>query len=416
MKKRIAMLLLAFSLCLALAACGSAEKKSEKESSAQPVSETKSEESKSEESKAESKEESKPESKSEESKSESKEESKSEAPKKTGKRVIKDQLGYEVELPEKIERVAIHRLLPLPSVYAVYKGGNVDGLISMPPDSLNAAEHSILSKYCPDILKVPTDYYKGGELNMEELLKLKPDVVFYSGSEKVKAQFDAAGIPAVGFSTTADPSTIGTMNKWIELMEEVFQEKSKVTGIVDYAKEVEAEIAKRLSDIPEEKRVKVLIIGHYSDTAFTLGKFGEYWSDATFSVNVGKGAKGNVSMEQVYEWNPDKIFISTLSQFFPNDFYNNQCVKGHDWSGVRAVQNKQVYKFPLGIHRWWPPSTDGPLALWWVAKNTYPEKFEDIDMTKVTKDYYKRFYGMDLSDEDVEWIMNPVDDMGRHYY
>ena len=99
-----------------------------------------------------------------------------------GTRIIKDQLGFEVELPpaKDIKRIAIHRLLPLPSVYAVYKGGNVDGLISMPPDSLYAAQNSILAKYAPDILNVSTDYYKGGELNMEELLKLKPDVVFYA--------------------------------------------------------------------------------------------------------------------------------------------------------------------------------------------------------------------------------------------
>ena len=75
------------------------------------------------------------------------------------KRVITDQYGFEVELPEKIERIAIHRLLPLPSVYAVYKGGNVDGLVSMPPDSLNAAKNSILARYAPDILDFSVDYW-----------------------------------------------------------------------------------------------------------------------------------------------------------------------------------------------------------------------------------------------------------------
>lgn len=331
-------------------------------------------------------------------------------------RTIIDQYGYEVEIPTKIERVAIHKLLPLPSVYAVYKGGNVDGLISMPPDSLNAAENSILSKYAPDILNVSIDYYKGGELNMEELLKLNPDVVFFSGGEEERMQFINAGIPAVGFSTTAAPSTIETMAKWIELMEDVFQEKSAVNGILDYAKETEEEIAKRVSTLKEEDKKKVLIIGHYNDTNFTLGLFGEYWTDATGSINVGKGANGNINMEQVYQWAPDKIFISTLSDFFPEDFYQNNTVKGADWSGVPAVQDKEVYKFPLGIHRWWPPSTDGPLALWWVAKNTYPELFKDIDINQKIKEFYNEFYHMELTDDDVNWILNPKKDMGRNYY
>ncbi len=335
-------------------------------------------------------------------------------------RTITDQLGYEVELPpaEDIKKIAIHRLLPLPSVYAVYKGGNVDGLISMPPDSLYAAQNSILAKYAPDILNVSVDYYQGGELNMEELLKLEPDVVFYSGGDEERQQFLNAGIPAVGFSTVTPegPSTIGALKSWIEQMELVLGEQSKVTGIVEYAKETQEEIAKRVTDIPEDERRKVLMIGHYNDTNFTLGGFSDYWTATTGSIHVGKGAQGNVNMEQVYSWAPDMIFISTLSDFFPEDFYNNTTVEGADWSGVPAVMNKQVYKFPLGMHRWWPPSTDAPLAMWWIAKQTYPEKFADIDLAQKMKEYYKEFYGMDISDEDVDAILNPVKGVGRTYY
>ena len=348
-----------------------------------------------------------------ESESSSKEEAK-------GTRIIKDQLGFDVELPpaKDIKRIAIHKLLPLPSVYAVYKGGNVDGLISMPPDSLNAAKNSILAKYAPDILNVSIDYYKGGELNMEELLKLKPDVVFYAGGEEERQQFVNAGIPAVGFSTVTPngPNTIETLNAWISLMEQVFEEGSKVTGITEYAKEAQDEINKRLADIPEDQRKKVLMIGHYSSTNFTLGGFSDYWISVTGGINVGKGTQGNVNMEQVYSWAPDIIFISTLSDFFPEDFYNNTTVEGADWSGVPAVINKQVYKFPLGMHRWWPPSTDAPLSLWWIAKTTYPEKFEDINMDEKIKEYYKKFYGMDLTEEDVNSILNPVKGVGRTYY
>ncbi len=348
-----------------------------------------------------------------ESESSSKEEAK-------GTRIIKDQLGFDVELPpaKDIKRIAIHKLLPLPSVYAVYKGGNVDGLISMPPDSLNSAKNSILAKYAPDILNVSIDYYKGGELNMEELLKLKPDVVFYAGGEEERQQFVNAGIPAVGFSTVTPngPNTIETLNAWISLMEQVFEEGSKVTGITEYAKEAQDEINKRLADIPEDQRKKVLMIGHYSSTNFTLGGFSDYWISVTGGINVGKGTQGNVNMEQVYSWAPDIMFISTLSDFFPEDFYNNTTVEGADWSGVPAVINKQVYKFPLGMHRWWPPSTDAPLSLWWIAKTTYPEKFEDISMDEKIKEYYKKFYGMDLTEEDVNSILNPVKGVGRTYY
>ena len=330
-------------------------------------------------------------------------------------RVIVDHLGESVTLPEKIERVAIVDLLPLPSVLAVYQGGNVDNLVAMPPDSLNAAKNSVLSLYAPDILNVSTECFSGGETNMEELLKLNPDVILYSGKDNTEI-FKAAGVPAVGFSPTAGgTNTIETLGKWLELLEEVFQEESKVTGIVEYGKEAEKEISKRLEGLTEKENV--LMISQYTDANLVVagkGTFGEYWCEATASNNVAlSAAKNSVNMEQVYEWNPDKIFLSTLTSFMPDDLYNNTAGTGHDWSTVEAVTNSEVYKFPLGMHRWWPPSTDAPLSLWWIAKTTYPEAFEDIDMEEMTKEYYEQFYDMTLTDEEVEWIFNPRENLGR---
>lgn len=332
--------------------------------------------------------------------------------------VIVDHLGITVTLPKNIQRVAIVELLPLPSVYAVYQNGNVENLVAMPPDSLNAAKNSILSMYAPDILNVSTDCLEGGELNMEELLKLSPDVVFYSGA-KYTELFEQAGITAVGFSATAGgTNTIETLGKWIELLESVFQEESKVTGIIEYGREAENEIDKRLATLTEEERVRALTINQYTDSALMAagkGTFGEYWSEATGSINVALAAEKNtINMEQVYEWNPEKIFMSTLTSFMPKDIFENTAAPGHDWSTVAAVQDKEVYKFPLGMHRWWPPSSDAPLSLWWIAKTTYPELFEDIDMKQMTKEYYEKFYGMTLSDEDLEWIFNPRENLGRN--
>lgn len=338
------------------------------------------------------------------------------------KRTVKDHLGIDVELPAKIERVAIVSPLPLPTVLAVYQGGDVSNLVAMPPDLLNTAKHSILGRYTPGILNVSTDFYKGGELNIEELMKLKPDVVFYTGAAGTEI-YRKAGLPAVAFAHPqigTDPSTLNTLEMWLTLMEEVLQKKSAAIGIVEYGRSVEAEIAKRVKNIPGEKRKKALIVNNYTDSALTAGgrrTFGTYWCDATGSVNVAlKAEKNLINMEQVYEWAPDTIFLTTFTAVMPDDLYNNTAAPGHDWSSVPAVMERACYKFPLGMHRWWPPSTDTPLALLWVAKNTYPELFENINIPEETKAYYKRFYGMELSDEDVYGILNPDPAMRRKFF
>ena len=191
-------------------------------------------------------------------------------------------------------------------------------------------------------------------------------------------------------------------------------------SIVAYGREVEAEIARRVRDIPREKRARVLILSNYNDTAISVSgrkTFGEYWCDAVGAVNVGLDVgKKNVNMEQIYDWAPDKVFLTTFTALVPQNLYDNTAGPGHDWSHVPAVRNRDCHKFPLGMHRWWPPCTDTPLALWWFAKAVYPDLFEDIDIPLKVKEYYGRFYGMELTDGEVEKLLSPGAEMRRDFF
>ena len=82
----------------------------------------------------------------------------------------------------------------------------------------------------------------------------------------------------------------------------------------------------------------------------------------------------------------------------------------YDWSNVDAVKNKRVFKFPLGMYRWYVCHADSPLTLLWMAKQNHPDLFADTEMDKEIKSYYKRFYNLDLTDEDVSQIYNPSSD------
>ena len=114
-------------------------------------------------------------------------------------------------------------------------------------------------------------------------------------------------------------------------------------------------------------------------------------------------------MEQVYEWNPDIIYITNFTPTQPEDLYNN-AVGGDDWSTVKAVQDGKVYKMPLGTYRSYTPGVDTPITLLWLAKSAYPALFEDIDITQQTVDYYKTVFGVTLTEAQAEAIFTPVAD------
>ena len=328
-------------------------------------------------------------------------------------RIVGDHTGREVELPALIDRVVISSILPLPSVYCLFEG-SAEKLVGIHPSSMAAAENSILPKVVPDILEVNTDFLQGGELNTEELLNLKPDVVFYSANNTDEYEkLSAAGIPAIGFSTSNwDYDCVATFENWVKLLGEVLNQEDKAAGIAEYGHQVYDEVQSVLTEAGDIEKPRVLILFNYAGGVIkTSGSnfFGQYWIESTGGINVAADLNGTpeINMEQIYEWDPDIIYITNFSPYLPEDLYNNT-IEGNDWSSVKAVKEGKVYKFPLGMYRWFPPASDTPLVLKWLAQKNQPELFADVDMEAEVRTYYNCFYGVDLTDDDISQIFNPA--------
>lgn len=328
-------------------------------------------------------------------------------------RVIVDDTGAEVTLPKEIHRVVISSILPLPSVYCLFKG-SADDVIGIHPSSMAAAENSYLINVFPELENADTSFVENGEVNIERLLEMKPDVVFYSAANtEEREMYDNAGISAVGFSTSnAGYDCVETYADWIALLGQIYGEEEKSNEIIEYGRQVASEISAVTKEIPDEDKPKVLILFNYSDGVIKTsgsGFFGQYWIETAGGINVAQDLQGTpeINMEQIYEWDPDIILLTNFTPYQPDDLYNNTIAQD-DWSNVTAVKNKQVYKFPLGMYRWFPPASDTPLVLKWLAKTIQPEAFADIDMDQEIKDYYQKYYNVELTDEDVDTIYHPA--------
>ncbi len=332
-----------------------------------------------------------------------------------GTHVVVDHFGNEVEVPNHIETIVTTSITPMPSVYCMF-AGSAERLIGMSPSSKAAAENSLLAQIMPEIKDVPTDFMTGGEVNVEALLAMNPDVVFCNTSKEDEYnQLKAAGLTVIGVSTSQWGSdSVETFEGWVTLLGQVFNEEDRAAGIAEYGREVYDMIQERVATVDESEKPRILFLYKYDDGSVqTSGPnhFGQYWCEATGGINVAEGSdvkNPEVNMEQIYEWDPDMIYITNFVPYLAEDLYNNAAFEGHDWSVVRAVQEGNVYKCPLGVYRWYPPSSDTPLMLLWMAKTNYPELFEDVDMEQEIRDYYKNFYNLELTDEDIVNIFNPT--------
>lgn len=340
----------------------------------------------------------------------------SEQPEAGTPRTVTDDTGRDIVVPAEIDRIVIMSTMPLCSVYCM-AGGDPDKIVGLTPSSKNAAVTSFLNRVA-DLEDVSTAFAQGDTVNVEEVMNLDPDVVFYNTGSAADCsaveKLETLGIPCVGFSTAIE-STIETVSTWATQIGQVLGTEMEADEIVAYGKEVEQMVMDRVSQIPEDERRSALILTNYNASGITAAgaTFGRYWLATIGADNVAIGIEQKVapvSLEQIYEWDPDVIFLNSFSAFTAEDIANGTAVQGHDWTDLTCVQNGEFYKMPLGMYYWFPPCSDSPLSLQWMAQKLYPELFEDIDMDAEIKDYFQRFYGVTLTDDDLETLYNPPAD------
>lgn len=320
-------------------------------------------------------------------------------------RSVTDHLNRTVDVPDKIERVAVADIFPYASVTCVYLGG-CGKLVAVHPASLEAAKKGLLGEIYPEIAKADTHVFQGADVNIEALAALKPDVVFVNaGNKRLVARLVAAGLPALAVSTGKwDYNVLDTYEHWIELLAAAFPTEGNASAALERAREIEKMVSERTADIPQDKRRRVLYLVQYDGKKIvTSGSrfFGQYWAQAAGAVNVASGLtleKGSavIDFERVLAWNPDAVFITNFTRSTTEDVFKNTY---HDWSEVAAVKTKSVYRMPLGLYRSYTPSADSPLTLLWTAVTLYPERFADIDFAGSVVSFYKDVYGIDVSRE-----------------
>lgn len=340
----------------------------------------------------------------------------------TGPITVTDQAGSTVEVPRQINRIAVVGIYPLPSVLTVFFN-SAKKIVAMPEQSMTAAKNSLLGQLYPEILSAQTKCVSGDQVNTEELLKLNPDVVFYSASDvAIGEALKNAGFTAVALSVNKwGYNCLETLDNWISLLSEIFPENDKAAIVKDRGEKIYNLVQERVKNLTDAQKARVFVLFQYSDTnMLSSGKnfFGQWWCDAIGAVNVaGELEKDNsvaVNMEQVYAWNPDVILVTNFTKAQPDDLYNNT-IGSDDWSGVKAVQDKRVYKMPLGLYRSYTPGADTPITLLWLAKTVYPDLFSDIDVTAEAQSYYKDVFGVDLTAAQIESIFAPTSAAGAGF-
>lgn len=244
---------------------------------------------------------------------------------------------------------------------------------------------------------------RGNTANLEVVLALKPDLIldvgsssdtFVSLAERVQEQ---TGIPYA----LLDGRFVATPTAYRKLGDLIGRHDAG-EDFADFTQRTLTTITGRIADIPYEKRPRVYYARGPRGLETGLGGSINVETIELLARNVAgerKGGLANVSIEQVLVWNPDVIIT------IDRDFAMN-VRKDPAWAGVAAAQDGRVHLSPKLPFGWvdFPPSVNRFIGLWWLGKILYPQRFPE-DMRAITRDFYKRFYHVTLTDAQIARVL-----------
>ena len=298
-----------------------------------------------------------------------------------------DQADRIVTVPRPIERVATL----FPSITRVILSLDGCGRIvgaSSTTTSGTYAERMIMLQAYPELLDLPnTGSHR--DPNAEQIVSLKPDVIFGYGSrlEWCDPIQEKTGIPVVGIYQ--NPNRADGCFESYRLAGRVMGQEERAEELISAMEEQFAELTDVTSQIPEDEKPGVHL-AFWSDLTKSPGSY--YPVDLAGGINVVSSDYSiTVSKEQVIAWDPDFILIHGPSA--PHTLSIEDVLLDPDLQTVNAVKNRDVY-YTKGHFIGWDPAT-GLTEAFYMAKLFHPDEFEDLDVEEKCNEILKEVYKAD---------------------
>jgi iron complex transport system substrate-binding protein len=311
-------------------------------------------------------------------------------------REITDSAGRKVQIPDSINKV-LAAGPPASVLMYVLAPQKLAGWVREPSE----AQKPYLTQAARALPTYGQITGRGGTANIEAVLAAKPDIIIDVGTindtyrslaDRVQAQ---TGVPYILIDGSFARS--GSM----------LREVGDLLGVADraellaqYADKTIADLNGKIATIPADKRPRVYY-GRGPEGLETglSGSINMEILAAAGAENVaasaGKGGLTQTSLEQILSWNPDMIIAASPK-------FAASAGKDPLWANIAAIKAGNLFVAPDLPFGWIdsPPAINRLIGIAWLEKLFYPDTFKS-DLAAETRDFYKLFYQVDLTDEQV---------------
>jgi iron complex transport system substrate-binding protein len=314
--------------------------------------------------------------------------------------IVTDAAGRAITIPEKVDRI-----FPAGPPAAILLYTLAPELLLGWTRSPEPGQCAFLGLGACDKPEVGRLTGRGNTTNLEVLLNLKPDLVldvgtindtYVSLATRVQEQ---SGIPYALLDGRFD-AVVPLYRKLGELT----HRPDQAEALARFADETIKTIKSRIDTVSEAQRPRVYYGRGPNGLETGLGSsINVETIEFLGAHNVAaerRGGLATVSVEQVLAWNPEVII--TIEPAFAATVRTDPV-----WAPIKAVQTARIYLSPRLPFGWvdFPPSVNRLIGLWWLAKAFYPDKFPE-DLRPLSREFYRRFYHMTPSDEQIDNVLS----------
>lgn len=313
-----------------------------------------------------------------------------------GNITITDVEGYELTIEKPVERIVC--IWPSGSQLLITLGLG-DLLVGVSNDT---KEQSWAKYMYPRLSEIPGCDYKE---SAEQIYTLNPDIVLTSEAS-VAVSLREKGLRAITFSYYS----IEEMNLTISALSKIVPDKysKQLTNYLTYINNNISTVKSAFENKSFAKEMLYYINGNNNKgLTKTAGAntMNEEWALKAYcdfaTSTLLTSSETVVDEEAILFKNPTIIIIGGRYQHVLKSSLENN----NKWSSVSAVANGKIFTAPLGISPFDRFGAEIAIMIPWVASVAYPDILQ-YDLAEEIKSFYSTFTNFNLSDNEVQYIIN----------
>ena len=310
---------------------------------------------------------------------------------------VTDMAGRTVTLPADIQSIATFGSIGVINAFVELMGDGDKIVNDMTASFTKSDKWALQYEFAPQIKGAPVLQGPDGEIRMEEVLNLNPDLCLVMSKDLIEP-LESNGLNVVYFEWKQTDD----VKKAVTLMGEALGKQDVAEDYLQYFDDMVAEAGEKTGSLTEDEK-RTVLYGNV-DQLTQPHVIAEWWIETAGGISVTKdawdekGSKCVYTQEDLLQWDPDVMLTTDAS-------IKKNLSEEPLYADLKAVKSGEIYTVPTVAHVWGNRTVEQPLTVFWAMHKLYPDLESRDDLAEKISYFYSHFFKTELSSEQIDKII-----------